>query len=281
VNVREYIESGILEAYVLDALSADEHAAVAANISLYPELAEEVATIEAAVAQYAETTAIEPPLHLQEEIWHKIEKNYQDTPQNNLPPDSVHASKTISLNNVGRRDVGWQRAAVWVALAGSLLVNIMLWSQRNAGKGNEAALAMRLDTMQKQQLRLASLVQNYEKARQMMADTGMQTIVMHTIQKGHPMAATIYWEKRTGAAYVSIDKLPLPPKGMQYQMWVMQNGKPVDMGVIANDLVASAGMDKVNMNVNDGQAFAISLEKEGGSPTPTMENIYVMGKVSS
>jgi anti-sigma-K factor RskA len=35
---------------------------------------------------------------------------------------------------------------------------------------------------------------------------------------------------------------------------------------------------KINVKVTSGEAFAISLEKEGGSPVPTMQNIYVMGK---
>jgi len=30
--------------------------------------------------------------------------------------------------------------------------------------------------------------------------------------------------------------------------------------------------------VTNGEAFAITLEKEGGSPVPTMQNLYVLGK---
>jgi len=94
------------------------------------------------------------------------------------------------------------------------------------------------------------------------------------------MAATIYWSKDKGEAYLAVDKLPEPPKGMQYQLWVIQGGKPVDMGVLPNSLIAASSMQKVSKQVMSGEAFAISLEKEGGSPVPTMENIYVMGKPS-
>ena len=61
----------------------------------------------------------------------------------------------------------------------------------------------------------------------------------------------------------------------------MQNGKPVDMGLLPNSMVSVDGMQKVAKTVTNGQAFAISLEKEGGAPVPTMANIYVMGKVAS
>jgi anti-sigma-K factor RskA len=108
----------------------------------------------------------------------------------------------------------------------------------------------------------------------------MQTVVMHTMKKGHPMAAMVYWSKAKGEAYVSAAALPMPPKGMQYQVWVMQDGKPVDIGVLPTDMSGTPAMQKVNKPVMYGDAFAITLEKEGGSPTPTMENIYVMGKAS-
>ncbi len=66
---------------------------------------------------------------------------------------------------------------------------------------------------------------------------------------------------------------------MQYQLWAIQGGKPVDMGVLPNGIANTPEMQKVTMVITNSEAFAISLEKEGGSPTPTMENIYVMGKV--
>jgi anti-sigma-K factor RskA len=32
-------------------------------------------------------------------------------------------------------------------------------------------------------------------------------------------------------------------------------------------------------NIPNAQAFAITLEKQGGSAVPTMENMYVMGEI--
>jgi anti-sigma-K factor RskA len=93
------------------------------------------------------------------------------------------------------------------------------------------------------------------------------------------MAATVYWSKEKGDAYLTANSLPMPPTGMQYQMWVIQDGKPVSMGTLPNEIVDNTSMQKLAMNVKAGQAFAISLEKEGGNPTPT--TVYVLGKISS
>jgi anti-sigma-K factor RskA len=282
VNVKEYIESGVLEAYVLDALTPGERAQVAADIAQYPELADELAAIELAMQRFAEANAIEPPTHLQDKIWNALqEETVAETSES-----TYKEVKIVPLSTDERmRQAQWQRAAVWIVLVGSMLVNLFLWSQNNKSQQQQVALQQqqtslqqRLDSMQQQQ---QAVVQANRKEKEMLADTAMQTIVMHTTQPAHPMVATIYWSRDKGEAYVSIGKLPMPPAGMQYQMWVIQDGKPVDMGVLPNSIVYNDGMQKLPGSVTSGQAFAISLEKEGGSPVPTMANIYVMGKVAS
>ena len=282
MDLKDYIESGILEAYVLDALTPGEREQVEANIAQYPELADEVAAIEQAMQEFAEANAIEPPADLQDEIWNTLQKETTTVPTDDTPKEP----KVIPLQ--GREQapgIHWQRAAVWIALVGSLLANFLLWSQSNKNQQQEVALQQQQSSLQQKldsmQLQQQNLVQSTKKEKEMLADTSMQTIVMRTTQPARPMVATIYWSKGKGEAYVSIGKLPAPPTGMQYQMWVIQDGKPVDMGVLPNTLVNDDGMQKLSKLVTNGQAFAISLEKEGGSPVPTMANIYVMGKVAS
>ena len=60
----------------------------------------------------------------------------------------------------------------------------------------------------------------------------------------------------------------------QYQLWEIVNGKTVDAGMLDN----CTGLCKLK-NIPSAQAFAITLENKGGSPTPTMSALYVMGAV--
>lgn len=283
MDIKEYIESGILEAYVLGALSQDEHAKVEADIALYPELAAEVAAMEDSMLQLAQAGAVTPPAHLQDQIWNAISgtptvDKYTAPIIDKPTVDTGSTPKTIPFP--GRQTPGWQRAAVIAILIGSLLLNFVLISQRSKMAENQTAMQAQIDTLQKQQKILTAMLDEHKLEGEMMADTNMQIIVMKSIQPGHPMAATIYWNKAKGETYLAMKKLPMPPQGMQYQMWVIQEGKPVSMGVIDNNMVDKDVMAQLPMAVTDGQAFAISLEKEGGSPAPTAENIYVLGKVS-
>jgi anti-sigma-K factor RskA len=278
VNTKEYIESGILEAYVLGALSAEECAQVRAAMAQYPEVAAEVASIEEAMGNLAQETAEVPPAFMQDKIWDVIHAQGATVFPVSEP---LPAPKVVPLAPTARRENSWLRAAVWVALIGSLVTNIYLWSEsRKSSRQAEEATAQVAQMNARQEAMLAQ-IETYHRERSMLLDTGMKTVVMRSTQPGKDMAGMIYWSKNKGEAYLALHNMPAPPKGKQYQLWVIQDGKPVDMGVISNDMVTTNGMQKIIKAVASGQAFAISLENEGGSPTPTMEQVFVMGAVGA
>lgn len=277
MNIKEYIESGILEAYVLGALPENERATVEADIIMYPELAAEVAAIEKAMQHFAEEGAIEPPAHLQDQVWNAIQASAepvkQEVKQETAKPKAVEFRPQAEAPKTA-----WQRAAVWAALLVSVLTNFILLSQRNKGTEQVKALAAKIDSMNADHQHMLAMADAYTKERIMLADTGMKTVVMRSAKPGHEMTGMVFWSKTKGDTYVSIHNMPMPEQGKQYQLWVIQDGKPVSMGTIDNNLVANAGMMyKVPMLVSGGQAFAISLEKEGGNPAPT--DVMVVGTI--
>lgn len=267
MDIRAYIESGILEAYVLGSLPETERAQVQANMMRYPEVAAEVRSIEDSLANLARAQSVPPPKQLQEQIWAAVSASGNGR---------AATPKTIPFNGADTKRMQWKYAAAIIMLTGSVLLNIVLWRDGRDERRQRVALNEKVNAMQKEQERIAAQLEDYSKAKSMMADTGMQTIVMHTTVPGHPMAATVYWSKYSGATYVAMNALPAPPEGMQYQMWVIQGGKPVSMGMLQNTMANTPSMQKIPMTVTSGEAFAISLEKEGGNATPT--TVYVMGK---
>lgn len=270
MNIKEYIESGILEAYVLGALTEGERAAVEADMVMYPELAQEIAAIEAAMQSFAEANAEEPPAHMQQQIWNAIQQQSapQLAPEPQAVPEAKPQPKVVEFTQpAAPARPSWQRAAVWAAVAVSVLTNFMLLSQRNKTKEEIAQMTSQMDSLKASQQQVLA---EYKKGRDMLVDTAMKTVVMRSMQPGKEMTGMMFWSKTTGESYLTIHAMPMPEKGKQYQLWVIQDGKPVSMGAIDNNLVANAGMMyKIPMQVKGGQAFAISLEKEGGNPTPT------------
>jgi anti-sigma-K factor RskA len=72
-----------------------------------------------------------------------------------------------------------------------------------------------------------------------------------------------------------VKNLPQPAAGKQYQLWAIVDNKPVDAGML--DMAHGHQMVKMK-NIPRAQLFAITLEEQGGSPTPKGP-MYVLGKV--
>jgi hypothetical protein len=292
VNVNDYIASGTLEAYALGALPEEERAEVEALIARHPELAEELAAIEESLIQMAEANAVQPPPGLEDKIWAAIQlDNSHQAPSTHtipLPPPSSSttsdkqsgsdgtSAKVIPLG--GNAGNSWQRAALWVALALSVGGNAMLWQSRNAASQQAEGLAQQLSTLQQERGIMQQQLVTFQEERTMMTDPGMKRVLMTSPDASKEMRGALFIAPNGHEAYLALAKMPPPPPGKQYQLWVLKGGKPVDMGVIPNSLV-EGGAEKMTMPIEGGEAFAISLEKAGGSPVPTMEQIQVLGKV--
>jgi anti-sigma-K factor RskA len=68
-------------------------------------------------------------------------------------------------------------------------------------------------------------------------------------------------------AFLTVQNLPAPPAGRAYQVWYIQDGRPIDAGLLAapGDQVAT----RLQADLGQYQALAVSLEPSGGSPQPT------------
>lgn len=86
--------------------------------------------------------------------------------------------------------------------------------------------------------------------------------------------ANVFWNKNTNAVFISVDNLPEPPHGHQYQLWAIESGKaPIDAGIFDHNKL----VQELKVIKGDVLAFAVTLEKEGGTPNATVEKTYVKG----
>ena len=107
------------------------------------------------------------------------------------------------------------------------------------------------------------------------------TIVTLGGQKVAPAAsAKIYWNKETATFYVDASGLPQPPEGKVYQIWSLQLSPtltPTSIGLLENFKGNTEKIFAVS-GTKDAQAFGITLEPIGGSKSPTMDQLYTLGK---
>lgn len=89
-----------------------------------------------------------------------------------------------------------------------------------------------------------------------------------------PPRTTVFWNSKENTVYLEVQSLPANNDSTDYQLWALVDGKPRSLGVFHSD--NSPFVFRMN-NADSADAFAITLEPKGGSPTPTLENLTVLG----
>lgn len=101
--------------------------------------------------------------------------------------------------------------------------------------------------------------------------------VKHVVMRGGSMSpqsvVTVHWSEEKKTVIIVPNNLAPAPEGKQYQLWATVGGKPVDLGVF------NVNESKLNLQfmkeVEGATAFAVTLEKIGGSLYPTLNQMVV------
>lgn len=277
---KAYIETGILELYVLGQLNATEQREVEAMAAKYPEIKQEITAIEIAMEQYAVNHAILPTLGLEQQIFEKISSPLQSNAA--VQQDEV---KVVPLNpDHSASTIRTLRYAL-VACIGLLIIStIALYTAHDKLNIANQQIAS-LSTERQKFAATVSFMKDENKDLQEIATISSDptwTSVKLAGTKLSPKAnMMVYWHKAGQHVMVDNTKMALPENDAnhQYQLWALVNGKPVDLGVFD----AQSQPKKLLLTMKEianAQAFAVTLEKRGGSATPTMEKMVVMGGVS-
>jgi anti-sigma-K factor RskA len=257
VNVKEYISSGIIESYVLGLASEAERREFEQNCAQYPEIAEARNAFEQALEEQLLKEPAVPPHSLQERIAEKIRL---------APPETAadeRQEKTTPVRSMGL----WR----WIAAASIILMAGAVYWAISTNK------------------RYQELQANHRHLQEQLQQSTAQVSEMHEdldkLQK-HPMKtaalkaeddrayAIVYWDTVSTSrdVYLLINNLPQPASDKQYQLWALLNGQPIDLGMIE---VKQSRLLYRMKNVQNAEAFAITLEPKGGSPVPTSKPIAV------
>lgn len=256
MNVQEYISSGIVESYVLGLASPEEQREFEQNCAQYPEILEARIAFETSLEQQAMNNAIVPPAALKEQVMAAALNN-----------GYVSSAKVVSIDSAPVVKSNWLKYAVAAAvilLAGSLFWNISLYNQNRQLKNDYTATIGKLADLEKD---MAMIVNNPD----------VKMAAMKGMEAAPTAMATVYWDTTSKDVFLLVNNLPTPPSDKQYQLWALLDGKPIDLGMVDNKVLIGQRRLLLKMkNTVGAQAFAITLEKSGGNPTP-QGAMYVMG----
>jgi anti-sigma-K factor RskA len=275
MNTRDYIESGILEEYVLGVTSPQERKEVECLSSVYPEVKAELVRLEKSLEQYALLHQTPAPARLKNDIFAQMTfgsdaetQPVTDAQEINVRPIPSGSAEMHPVPTAAVRPL-WAMMAV----AASVLLAIFgAWTayQMSEVRTQNEQLAAEVSELSRRTEYNEALAASYR-------DPNTKVVRMPGLEKAPESNVVALWNQKTNEVLLDVQNLPAAPIGKQYQLWTIVDGKPVDMGML--DAEFSNRLLRMKSSSPNAVAFAITLEKEGGSPGPTMEEMYVMGKV--
>ena len=280
MDIQVYLESGIIESYVLGLAEPEEMLEIERLKEEYPEVQMGIDDFSIAIEEQAFKNAVAPPQEIKAQILASLQFNQglrsgHDTPLVVAYNSSLNHNKPVV--SIAPSTTNWKylAAASIILFVLSAIVNLSLYNRYITTKSEYAALINERNTLQANNQVFQTKIKDYQSASQMMADPTIAMVQLKDPSNKENNMTTVFWDSKTKEVYLLTNKLPAPDKNQQYQLWALVDGKPVDAGMLDPQCTSLCKMK----NIPRAQAFAITLEKAGGSPVPTMDKLYVMGNI--
>ncbi|MBT8307424.1 MAG: anti-sigma factor [Maribacter sp.] len=243
-KIKIFLDSDLLEKYLLGTTNKHESLQVERYIAMYPEVRETYIELQDNLETFAKMHAIRTPEGLKNKILARIR-----------------------TENAGRRK--FLRYAVAASFAAVMFAgaSYFLWNQNQNLQEENIIVNNKIESLE-------------EDMREQLEDVRNQFIVLNNPQtkrynvKGNNNAkelkAVAYINPVKKLSYINVKNLPNLPEDQSFQMWAEVNGEMINLGII--DKVA--GQEKLlALPYADKAVSYITIEPKGGNNTPTVENI--------
>lgn len=270
MNVKEYIESGMLEGYALGLLSASEKEEVEQRAAEYPAIRKALKEHQETMGTLAGAYAVSPPADLKDKVMKAAlgEEAKASEPK-------VRALHSGNSSSSGGNKPWAIAATILLLISGGL--NFMQFQRTNNLEQDLTQTEIQLAQMATEQEVLAARYEEMEQDISVLRDPATTLFPMKGIEGRDPQfRADIYWNAQSEMVFLDVKNLPPAPSGKDYQLWALKDGKPIDMGIFKADFNAQDLLEVGQ--VPGADAFAVTLEPSGGSENPTLEEMYVYGE---
>jgi anti-sigma-K factor RskA len=226
-------------------------------------VAEAITRFETELEEKLLNEAPAAPAGLKNKIWQQLE------PEVALAPVVPMRSSAL-IRPVWK----WVAVAAIIIMVGSLGYIYILADKNKKMQEEYASMLAETDDLRLQNQLVAAQLKEMQKGMSMLSDPTIAKVTMPGMGTHTENKAMVLWDTKTKDVYLMPTDLPPAPQGMQYQLWALVDGKPVDAGMMEDCSVVCT-----MKNIPKADAFAITLQKQGGSPEPDMNSLYVMGKI--
>ncbi len=243
-KIRIFLDTDLLEKYLLGTTTLEESMQVERYIAMYPEVRKTYDELQANLETFAKLYALKTPEGLKTKILNRIK-----------------------AQNTGRRK--FQRYAIAASITALLFAgsSYFFWNQNQNLQDENVIVNNKIRTLE-------------EDMKEQLEDVRNQFIVLNNPRtkkynvngnkKAKELKAVAYINPVKKLSYINVRSLPNLPDNQCYQMWAEVNGEMVNLGVIKN----IEDKDRLRpLPYAENAVGYITIEPQGGNDTPTVKNI--------
>ncbi|WP_209406134.1 anti-sigma factor domain-containing protein [Pseudozobellia sp. WGM2] len=243
-KIKQFLDSDILEKYLIGTTSEEEAMQAERYIAMYPEVREAYNELQENLEAYAKLHAVKASDELRDKVFARVRKEH-----------------------VGRNKFYRMAIAASIAVLISAGASFFFWDQNQSLQEENAIVNNKIDDLE-------------ETMREQLEDVRNQFIVLQNPEtkkvsvegnkKAKELKAVAYINPVKKLSYINVSKLPNLPQDQCYQMWAEVNGSMVNLGIIHE---ADSQEKLLALPYADKAISYITIEPKGGNQTPTVENI--------
>jgi anti-sigma-K factor RskA len=243
-KIKLFLDSDLLEKYLLGNTTDLETLQVERYIAMYPEVRDTYNELQENLETFAKLHAIKAPQGLR---------------------DRIHAR--IKSERSGRkRFFSYAIAASFTAImfAG---ISYFFWNQNQTLQEENSVVSNKIKLLE-------------ENMKEQLEDVRNQFIVLNNPQtkkynvkgnqKAKDLKAVAYINPVKKLSYINVSKLPHIPESQCFQMWAEVNGEMINLGVLEE---AGDQQKLVALPYADNAVGYITIEPKGGNDVPSVDNI--------
>jgi anti-sigma-K factor RskA len=269
-DLRSYIESGILELYAAGDLDPTERLEVEAMLIKHPPLKTQLAEIEKSLEKYAEAYSIPPSDALRNKVLTSLSTTIVDKP---IPGNDI----TMPTRRNSFFKYAFAASVALLILSVGALIS--LYSRLQDSREQVTALQASNQQFSNRVNYMNEKLSDREQILNVLRNPQYKMIKLKGTKQAPQASMMIAFNPAKKEVMIDMAAMEMPANDTQhqYQLWALVDDKPVDLGVF--DMKAGdEGMMKMKA-IQNAQAFAVTLEPRGGSQSPTMEQMMLMGEI--
>ncbi|MDX1315892.1 MAG: anti-sigma factor [Eudoraea sp.] len=243
-KIRIFLDTDLLEKYLLGTTTLEESHQVERYIAMYPEVRETYNELQENLEAFARMHALKTPEGLKNRILDRIR-----------------------AQQAGRRK--FQRFAIAATFAALLFAgsSYFFYNQNQNLQQENTIVNNKIKTLEAD---MRSQLEDVRNQFIVLNNPSTRKFMVNGNKKARELKAVAYINPVKKLSYINVRNLPNLPEDQCYQMWAEVNGEMVNLGVIKEI------MDKdklLALPYAENAVSYITIEPKGGNNTPTVQNI--------